>query len=525
MKLQTLIFYFVWILFFIVIGISLTNYHYYGTYRIDFSLFIIFIKTYPIQIIVLILILLLIIYLQYKLYKEKLLSRRNCQIQFVELERIAQMWLEGEELEENIEQKLKDLMDVSFDDTKREATNIISILMGDGVKDLSFYQKYIFPYLEAFSNKELEIISNIYILLENKSKDIPSVATIFKDDSDKKNYAKKVTNDKTSYEILKEVDLYSHTMNVVDNMYKLVSKDRDSFTFVWSKCLIVSLAHDVGKIENIDNIKNVENIHELIYSQNTHEILSKFILSNAFPDYEFIDDICEIIEKHHIVNIDQNNKNQKYISLLNEADTTARQNEIKSYLQDKKNANKNIDSEYESITNNKVLLQNNEAPIIESLPLENSDNNNEIIPNSISEYVIDDITKCYTIENIGNIVQKCINNINKTEELTASGKIKILSISNNDDLLIPKEIFYKYIKEEKIDIKDMKKLNEVLEQFKKDGIYKQTRAVKINNFINKAYHQQKEYVLINLNSLGCNLDDIELIKRNEPYLRNTEIQF
>lgn len=515
MKYQNIVFYMVWILFFIVSGLSLVNNYLYGSFMINFNLFIEIVMAYPIQTILIILILSLTIYFQYKIYKEKLNSRRNCQIQFVELERIAQSWLEGEELEENIEAKLKDLMEVSFDDTKKEATNIISILVGSGkIQDLTFYQKYVFPYLECFSTKELEIISALYELLENKAKNLPSVATIFKDDNDKKNYAKKITNDKTSYQILSELSLFEHTMNVVENMFNILYKEKDSFTFVWSKNLIIAMGHDIGKIDNIENIESVKNIDKLIYNQNTHEVMSKFILSNAFPDYEYIDDVCEVIEKHHIQNPDKEAKNYKNIVLLNNADIFARQNEIKAYQQMKKEEKQPSNNEENGESDTKEEKSNNIQKI----------ENTNIIVEKIDEVPMDEITVCYTGINLSNIIQKCIQNINKVETLSASGKIKLISITDNSLLYIPIEIFYKYIREEKIDTKILKNLTEVIDRFKKDGVYKYTKSYKLNNFVNNAYFQQKEYVVLDLNFLGVTIEEADLIKRNEPYLRNTSIE-
>lgn len=59
------------------------------------------------------------------------------------------------------------------------------------------------------------------------------------------------------------------------------------------------------------------------------------IISNAFPNYEYIDDVCEIVEKHHINSVDEKNKNYKAIRSLKDADQMARKQEIKDYLTEK----------------------------------------------------------------------------------------------------------------------------------------------------------------------------------------------
>ena len=62
----------------------------------------------------------------------------------------------------------------------------------------------------------MEIIAVLYELLETKAKDLPSVATLFKSDTDKNIYKDIVSEKLTSYEILYKVNLFDHTMNVVD---------------------------------------------------------------------------------------------------------------------------------------------------------------------------------------------------------------------------------------------------------------------------------------------------------------------
>ena len=105
-QLQMIIFYTTWLLFTFVVGVIYANYHYYGDLSLNLYIVTLLVRNYPFATIFIIFILTAVIVYQYRLYREKLKNRRNCQITFVDLEKIAHLWLEYEEIEDNIEHKM-----------------------------------------------------------------------------------------------------------------------------------------------------------------------------------------------------------------------------------------------------------------------------------------------------------------------------------------------------------------------------------------------------------------------------------
>ncbi len=46
-------------------------------------------------------------------------------------------------------------MEVSFDESKKDMQEVIGILIGNrNIKDMDFYKRYVFNYLDSFSKKK-----------------------------------------------------------------------------------------------------------------------------------------------------------------------------------------------------------------------------------------------------------------------------------------------------------------------------------------------------------------------------------
>lgn len=536
-QLQMIIFYTTWLLFVFVVGVIYANYHYYGDLSLNLHIVTLLVRNYPFATIFIIFILTAIIVYQYRLYREKLKNRRNCQITFVDLEKIAHLWLEYEEIEDNIEHKMMEKMEISFDESKKDIQEVINTLIGRReIQDMSFYKKYVFDYLDSFSKQELEIVATLYELLETRAKELPSVATLYRSDTDTNIYKDIVSENLTSYQILYEVNLFDHTMNVVRCMYEILILEKDSFVFNWSKMLISSLAHDIGKIEKIESLQGLSGLDRKKYESNNHENISRLIISNAFPNYEYIDDVCEIVEKHHINSVDEKNKNYKAIRSLKDADQMARKQEIKDYLTEKKyktsiNTSNNEEKKelQENNTNSSVIEDTTIAPVKLEIT------NNEIIeieetkeiltPKSETENINinPNQEKNFNASDIGSLVELLIKSINETEETPKTKRVKIVSISNKDELFIPLEIFVKFTKQYDLGSTD-KELKELLDKLKKDGLFKyRTSYIEIKGFANAMYNTRKDFVVFDLSSLGITEDEAELKKRNNQHLRNVTI--
>jgi hypothetical protein len=519
-KLQMILFYGTWIIFSLIILIGYANYVYFEELSLNLYIVTLLVKSNPFTTIFIIISLMLIIIYQYKLYKEKLENRKNCQITYVDLEKIAHLWLEYEEIEDNIEHKMMEKMEVSFDESKKDIQEVINTLIGTrNIQDMSFYKKYIFNYIDFFSKYELEIVAVLYELLETKAKKLPSVATLYKSDTDKSIYKDIVSEKLTSYEILYKVNLFNHTMNVVENIYNILIKEKDSFVFGWSKMLISALAHDIGKIEKIESLKGLSGLEKGKYENNTHENISRLIISNAFPNYEYIDDVCEIIEKHHIQTLDEKNKNYKSIKYLKNADQFARKQEIKEYLNNKKD-NSNDDVNISEIDNELLpeieLLENSEIVDDKVQDISSLIEKNDVITEN------QDII--FSPSDIGNLIELIIKNINEVEVTPKTNRVKLLSISNVDELIMPKEVFIKFAKTAGLNSSTEKDLNALLKKLKTDGLLNyETSNIYLDGFSNAAYKSRRDYLIFDLNSLGIISEDADLKRRNQEHLRNVTI--
>ena len=511
-RLQMFIFYATWILFLIILAVGYANYNYYGSYSLNLHIIAVLVKSYPFTTVLIILLLFTIIIYQYKAYREKIKNRKNCQITYVDLEKIAHLWLEYENIEDNIEHKIMEKMEISFDESKKDIQEVINTLIGNrSIKDMSFYKKYVFNYLDSFSKQELEIVAILYEILETKAKTLPSVATLYKKDTDQEIYSDTVSEKLTSYQILYKVNLFDHTLNVVQNMYDLLIKEKDVFVFNWSKMLICALSHDIGKIEKIESIRGLSSIDKAKYEGNTHENLSRLIISNAFPSYEYIDDVCEIIEKHHITSIDEKNKNAKLIKKLKFADQEARKQEIKDFLKNKK---ENKINETEEPKTEEPKIEEPKADIIEQKATIRS---GQIIANQ--ENFINP-------ESLGNLIESISRKINIIEKTTRSERLKPISISEKDELYMLREVFVAFVKKAGIDTSGTKDYDNLLNKLKSDGVIKaEACLLLLENFGNAAYSKsKKEYISFSLISLGISPEEAELKKRNNEHLRNVIIK-
>lgn len=211
------------------------------------------------------------------------------------------------------------------------------------------------------------------------------------------------------------------------------------------------------------------------------------ILSNAFPGYEYIDDVCEIIEKHHLQSIDEKNKNYKAIKYLKNADQMARKLEIKEYLNNKKDNTKKDDIENKenlldeiipdddlkyfentSTPNNKnevevILINHNDniKNLVEPEKIAESDTINKAIDNK-KDMIHPEQEVDLNPSDIGNLIEMLINSINEVEISPKTKRLKLISISDSDELYIPKDIFTKFVKSAGISLTIEKDLSNLL---------------------------------------------------------------
>jgi len=293
------------------------------------------------------------LYLQHKIAK-----RKNCAIQEVELAEIAKIWLEEESYKEIIRQEVINEL------PKEEEKKAPLIIPQFNKKESKELFRFIEKNQDSFSELGIRVISDILKMLENNP--VSSVASKFKQDPNYKDYKKMIVAGKTSYDILSEVDLYTHTINVVNKAIEyLEQNNKDEKELYLERVIIASLGHDIGKIEKSLS----KDLTPDIFKKAPHNVISAMIFREKYP--ELNTEIIEAIEQHHG---NMKNKNNYTLKVLLEADKRAREKEINEWLMKMKNEKscQVPSSEFQEISDNEdINIYNSNSKDI------NTDDNNE----------------------------------------------------------------------------------------------------------------------------------------------------
>lgn len=457
----------------------------------------------------------IILILQYLYFKKKITSRENCQVQFVELEKIAVDWLENEELIGNIKENLKKI-DLDIEEvTKKEISETISIFFNrEFGKAKPHIKKYVIDNLKFYSKEEIEIVIKIFEILEQEG-NIPSVASLYKDDHDKIAYRQAVTTDgKTSYEVLSEITLFEHSIDVLDCSVEILKKNYfDNYLLLLPKMVIIALGHDIGKIENINKVQEASSIEELIFKQNPHEKVSKLILLSLFAEYEGINTIVDAISSHHA-------KPDSILGkVLSEADKEARDIETKRVISA---ANKRRgDAGSYGTRKNEII----EADVMDSAKAQSNfklhKNTNAIAEKSENIYAILESNPDLKSEFISRIML----NINTTEILPTSGKINIISISSGKQIFFSKKFIDKSLSVCGIKTRTETEIEAALDVFRKDKlIIGKKIEINITGVAGLPNGKTESFYNINGEILGFTENELEQLKRDSNVLRNSIIK-
>ncbi|QEZ90317.1 metal-dependent phosphohydrolase (plasmid) [Aliarcobacter cibarius] len=355
---------FVWILFFsLVLG---NTFHYYdhGTFGIKIFQNIASFHTKLILLsIAIISFLTLFIVIQRRFFKHKLDNRANCQIQFVDMEKISNIWLDRSDIE-RIEQNKKSSLTNSFYESGMVKTSVLDIVFNYRIRNTDIIKDYIVEYINAYDENEIEIACVLLAMIEHHG-DVPSVVSLFDKDNEKIELEKvSITNKKNSYQILKNIKLEQHILNVVRHIFEIgLKSDKSMVNIQAPKMLIAALSHDIGKITNFETLNKIHhlNLEEKIFATQHHEFISDLILKNKFPSYKSIDLISEVVKFHHL-SIEDTEENRVIYSLgtlLKEADSSARKQEIREY-REKETKKDNSESDKKNEENNKEEDQSSE---------------------------------------------------------------------------------------------------------------------------------------------------------------------
>lgn len=532
MRLGDIVLISIWIGIIFVFGVAYLNFQTTGKIFFDIDVILLMIANNPIASLLLLLTAIGVIYAQFRYYRRNLLLRRNCQIQYVELEKIAISWLENEEIEKNIEFNLKSQMEKQKERIEEEDVTFVDIILDRKISDLSFFKKYVRPHWKAFTDKELSIVMDLYEFLEVDGKNTSSVGMLYSADSDLAYKDKVNLSGILEYEVLAKVNLFDHTLDVVEIMYNhLAEKEKNNFAFLYPKCLIISLAHDIGKIANgrlVDDVVKNQNF----YTKHTHETISKYIMKTMYGDYKDIDIVCTAIESHHIKHTNKNMESDKYTELLLLSDKGARKKEISDYAvqqkklekENMKDASTKIEEKIrEEIKPVEAVIATETAVVDEVKPVEAVVKNT--IESNVNEILLNDDLAIDNMQAMGELITLIANSSNTIEEKKASGLVKIISVSHKDKILVPKDQLYRFFTKVKINSKDNSEVENVIAFLKNDGVFIKYVFAKIDKFSNPTYKGLIEYALIDATVLGLTETELELQKRNNPYLRNIEVNY
>lgn len=355
---------FVWILFFSLVLGNIFHYYDHGTFGIKIFQNIASFQTKLILLsIAIISFLTLFIVIQRRFFKHKLDNRANCQIQFVDMEKISNIWLDRSDIE-RIEQNKKSSLTNSFYESGMVKTSVLDIVFNYRIRNTDIIKDYIVEYINAYDENEIEIACVLLAMIEHHG-DVPSVVSLFDKDNEKIELEKvSITNKKNSYQILKNIKLEQHTLNVVRHIFEIgLKSDKSMVNIQAPKMLIAALSHDIGKITNFETLNKIHhlNLEEKIFATQHHEFISDLILKNKFPSYKSIDLISEVVKFHHL-SIEDTEENRVIYSLgtlLKEADSSARKQEIREY-REKETKKDNSESDKKNEADNEEEDQSSE---------------------------------------------------------------------------------------------------------------------------------------------------------------------
>ena len=383
---------FVWILFFSLVLGNIFHYYDHGTFGIKIFQNIASFQTKLILLsIAIISFLILFIVIQRKFFKNKLDNRANCQIQFVDMEKISNIWLDRSDIE-RIEQNKKSSLTNSFYESGMVKTSVLDIVFNYRIRNTDIIKDYIVEYINAYDENEIEIACVLLAMIEQHG-DVPSVVSLFDKDNEKRELEKvSITNKKSSYQILKNIKLERHTLNVVKQIFEIgLKSDKSTVNIQAPKMLIAALSHDIGKITNFETLNKIHHLklEEKIFVTQHHEFISDLILKNKFPSYKSIDLISEVVKFHHL-SIEDTEENRVIYSLgtlLKEADSSARKQEIREFREKeakKDNSESDNKNEDDNEEENQISEQKSSQDYYDDTPILNQ-KNIQILKHKISK--------------------------------------------------------------------------------------------------------------------------------------------
>jgi len=176
----------------------------------------------------------------------------------------------------------------------------------------------IFGQIEEEDKVNFEVLLEIMKLIDEKG-DCPSVVS----DVEGNNFRSEKIAGKTSFDILKQVSLRKHTLNVAEEALKIVKEKYNQITPAVIKELIIAFAHDLGKLPDFRPKDYSMTAHPVVSAKKLEEYLSKATFSDKTKQM-----LIEAVEDHH------KQPRNDYGKLLKQADQKAREREKREILGD-----------------------------------------------------------------------------------------------------------------------------------------------------------------------------------------------
>jgi len=174
---------------------------------------------------------------------------------------------------------------------------------------VAFVESYVNPYAKAMGQTALDAIGRILRLLEIGGNG-PSVVT-------GEGYEDEEAKDLNLYELLAQVTLLDHSLNVAREAVNLIRQSYPNFELITGKTLLAALSHDLGKIPS-----------ENKYLTGSHPIRGSQIVGVVVKNLSYSGEIVKAVRNHHLLNI----KDQPLTALIREADHRARRTELQGLM-------------------------------------------------------------------------------------------------------------------------------------------------------------------------------------------------
>jgi len=256
----------------------------------------------------------------------RLKNRSNCSVKYVHIEDIAAIWLQNQRIKENIKKEVIAESKKEFNTQGKKPPLYVNFKKQ---RSNELFNNIVMPHIDRLLDEEVDIIIELLRLIEDKGQDIPSVVSFTEKDPEIKYKKDILTEDGlTSYQILRKVSLYDHTLNVIDSIYEELKKhSKTNYVLLLGKAIIAALAHDIGKIKKME--ERLENISLEIFSSQPHYQISKIFFMKMYPNYRDKKIVIEAIENHHAIKLPSGND---LVKLLVSADKGARDYEIDEFF-------------------------------------------------------------------------------------------------------------------------------------------------------------------------------------------------